>query len=369
VEGSVKQTPLYECHVKYGGRVIDFGGWALPVQYAGIIEEHSGVRSRAGLFDVSHMGEVTVKGKDALAFLQKLVSNDISTVKPGQVRYAHMLYPGGGCVDDLLVYRLGESEEDYMLVINAANTQKDYDWMRDVAQGFDFELANISDDTAELALQGPLAEAILSRLTDADLGTIKYYWCRPDVKVAGRTCLLSRTGYTGEDGFEIFCRPDDAVDLWEAIMEAGRTDGLQPVGLGARDSLRFEASMPLYGQELDAETSPLEAGLGRYVKLDKGDFIGKDALVQRKQEGLKKQLCGLEMIDRGIARTHYPVYNGDAEVGCVTSGMYSPTREKNLAMAYLPPELTEPGTTVEVGVRRRRIKARVIPMPFYRRPR
>jgi len=362
----LKKTPLYDCHVKYGGRVVDFGGWALSVQFKGILEEHKAVRQKAGLFDVSHMGEVRVEGKGALPFLQKLVSNNPSKLQKYQIQYAHMLYPNGGVVDDLLAYRLGD--EEFFIVINASNTTKDVAWMREVAARFaDVKLYDLSAATAELALQGPLAMQILQRLTKTDLKPIKYYWCLPGVKFGRAICLISRTGYTGEDGFEVFCTPEDAPALWDAIMDAGESDGLQPIGLGARDSLRFEACMPLYGQELDDKTTPLEAGLGKYVDLDKPDFIGREPLLEQARKGLPKKLVGFEMVDRGIARSHFRVLREGDEIGYVTTGMFSPTLGKNIGLAYVPPALAAVGNVFDVEVRGNPLQARIVPTPFYRR--
>ena len=367
--GEPKRTPFYQSHIKYGGKLIDFGGWALPVQYSGIIDEHHKVRKEAGLFDVSHMGEVTVEGENALAFLQYLVANDVARLEIGQILYTHMLYPTGGTVDDLLVYRTGE--KDYLLVINAANLEKDWNWIQEqAAKCENVKVANVSDDMAELALQGPKAEPILQKLTDYDLSSIKYYWLVKDINIDGVKCLVSRTGYTGEDGFEIFCAPGDAEDLWEKVMGAGEEFGLAPTGLGCRDTLRFEAGMPLYGQELDKETSPLEARLNRFVALDKEEhFIGKEALKKRLDEGLKKRLVGLEMLERAIPRSHYKIAKEGQEIGEVTTGSYSPTLERNIAMAYVTPGNTKLGTEVDVMIRNKARKAKIIKLPFYRRPR
>jgi aminomethyltransferase len=365
-----KKTPLYDLHVKYGGRVIDFGGWALPVQYTSIIEEHRTTREKAGLFDVSHMGEFRVTGKDPLGFLQRAVTNDIAKAEVGRCIYSPMCYPSGGCVDDLIVYRLGERE--YFVVVNAANTAKDFAWMTDILEGFEgTRLMDESAATAELALQGPKAEAILQKVTEIDLKEVGYYRVRDKVKVAGRTCMVSRTGYTGEDGFEIFSSPEDAPEVWEALMEAGRPEGLVPVGLGARDTLRFEASMPLYGQELDAERTPLEAGLGRFVSLDKGDFIGREALLAQKERGLERKLVGFEMVGRGIPRHEYPILDaaGEAEIGYVTSGSYAPSLEKNLGSGYVPVEMSGIGQKIHVGIRGRAVEAVVVRTPFYKRRR
>lgn len=365
-----RKTPLYDMHVKYGGRIIDFGGWALPVQYQGIIEEHLTCRAKAGLFDVSHMGEFRVTGSDPLGFIQRAVVNDISQGPVGKCTYSPLCYPSGGCVDDLIVYRLGDRE--YLIVVNAANAAKDFAWLGDIVKDFPgARLVDESAETAELALQGPKAEAILSRLTDTDLTGIGYYCCRDGVTVAGKRCLVSRTGYTGEDGFEIFSAPADAPAVWEAIMDAGRPDGLVPVGLGARDTLRFEASMPLYGQELDADRTPLEAGLGRFVSFDKGDYIGRAALAAQRDKGLERKLVGFEMVGRGIPRHNYPILDaaGDREVGYVTSGSPAPSLDKNLGMGYVPPELSGIGQKLNIGIRGKAVEAVVVKLPFYKRPR
>ncbi|MEW6031268.1 MAG: glycine cleavage system aminomethyltransferase GcvT [Bacillota bacterium] len=365
-----KKTPLYDQHVKCGGRIIDFGGWALPVQYSGVIEEHRATREKAGLFDVSHMGEFRVTGRDPLGFLQKTLVNDIAKAAVGRCVYSPMCYPSGGCVDDLIVYRLGE--KDYLVVVNAANTAKDLAWMSDIVRDFPgTTLADESAETAELALQGPRAVAILRKLTEEDIGSLGIWACRDGVVIAGRRCLLSRTGYTGEDGFEIFCSPGDAPVLWEAVMEAGRPEGLVPVGLGARDTLRFEAAMPLYGQEIDAERTPLEAGLDRFVSFDKGEYIGREALLAQKEAGLERRLVGLEMVGRGIPRHAYPVLDakGETEIGYVTSGSYAPWLEKNLGLAYVPVALSGIGQKLHVGIRGKAVEAVVVKTPFYRRTR
>jgi aminomethyltransferase len=357
-------------HIKDGGRVIDFGGWALPVQYTGVMEEHRTTREKAGLFDVSHMGEFRVTGKDALAFIQKAVVNDIAKAPVGKCIYSPLCYPSGGCVDDLIVYNLGE--DHYLIVVNAANTDKDFAWMSDILKDFPgADLVNESSETAELALQGPKAETILQKLTGEDLTGMRIWHCKDNVTVAGKKCLVSRTGYTGEDGFEIFSSNADAPVLWEAIMEAGRPEGLVPVGLGARDTLRFEAGMPLYGQELDAERTPLEAGLGRFVSFDKGDYIGREALAAQKAKGLERKLVGLEMVGRGIPRHNYPVLDakGEKEIGYVTSGSYAPSLDKNLGCAYVPVAMSGIGQKLNVGIRGKAVEAVVVKTPFYKRHR
>lgn len=362
----LKKTPLLAMHEKYGGKIIDFGGWALPVQFAGIIEEHLAVRQRAGLFDVSHMGEIDVRGPQALDLVQKLITNDASKLVLNQVLYTPMCYPDGGIVDDLLVYRL--AEDHFFLVVNASNIAKDFDWILKVAVGYPgAKVENLSDSIAQLALQGPLAEGILQKLTDTELSTIAYYHCRQGVSVAGCRCLVSRTGYTGEDGLEIYSKPEDAATLWEAILEEGSDEGVVPVGLGARDTLRFEARLPLYGHEINQEITPLEAGLGIFVKLEKPDFIGRDVLVRQKEEGLRRKLVGFEMVDRGIPRQGYPIAKDGVEVGFVSTGSYSPTLEKNIGLGYVPVDLSKTGTELEVVIRGKGVKAKVIRTPFYQR--
>lgn len=362
---TAKQTPLYETHVKYGGRIVEFGGWSLPVQYSGIKEEHQAVRTKAGLFDVSHMGEVEVSGSDGLAFVQKLVTNDVSKLAVNQILYTPMCYADGGTVDDLLVYK--RSENSYLLVINAANIEKDWNWMQDNAKGFDVSLSNVSDATAQLALQGPLAEEILAKLTDAPIADLKYYWFLPEVIVAGKTVLLSRTGYTGEDGFEIYCSPADVVFLWETIMETGKPFGILPAGLGCRDTLRFEACFPLYGHELSAQISPLEAGIGFFVKLDKGDFNGSAVLAEQKAAGVKRRVVGFEMIDRGVARAEYPVKVDGQQVGSVTTGSYAPSLDKNLGLAIIQAGFAKVGQKIDIEIRGKQVAAQIISKPFYKR--
>ncbi|SDF35837.1 glycine cleavage system aminomethyltransferase GcvT [Sporolituus thermophilus] len=362
---SDKKTPLYDIHVASGAKIIEFGGWLMPVQYTGIIEEHRAVRQAAGLFDVSHMGEVSVSGPDATAYVNRLVTNDASRLAVNQVMYTPMCYDHGGVVDDLLVYRLGEQE--YLLVINAANIDKDYAWMVQHAANYDVTVKNISDVTAELALQGPRAEAILQPLTDEDLSTIKYYWLRRHVRVDGIDCLISRTGYTGEDGFEIYCAPEEAGRLWNRLMEVGKPLGLVPAGLGARDTLRFEAGLPLYGHELSESITPLEAGLGVFVKFDKQSFIGYEALLAQKNAGVRRKIVGIEMVGRGIARAGYACHAADRVIGTVTSGTYAPTLDKNLALAILETEFSAPGTEVAVEIRGKLVEAKVVAKPFYKR--
>lgn len=358
----MKKTPLYEKHLESKGKMIDFGGWLLPVEYAGIIPEHEAVRNRAGLFDVSHMGEVTIEGEAAEAFLQRLVTNDISKMDAGQMNYSPMCYPNGGVVDDLLIYKYSSGK--YLLIVNAANTNKDVEWLRFNASG-NVEVKDESYKYAQLALQGPKAQRILQKLTDQNLEELRFFYFCHDVKIGTITALVSRNGYTGEDGFEILVKPGDAERLWDKIMEAGKNEGLMPAGLGARDILRFEVCLPLYGHEIDKEITPLEAGLGSFVKLDKEDFIGRNVLAEQKYYGLKRRLTAFEMTDRGIPRAGFEVFAGDQKIGHVTTGSYSPTLKRNIGLALLDEAFSAEGTELEVMIRNKRLKGRVIRKPFY----
>ncbi|MBC2163295.1 glycine cleavage system aminomethyltransferase GcvT [Listeria booriae] len=357
----LKKTPIFPLYEKYGAKTIDFGGWDLPVQFQGIKAEHEAVRTNAGLFDVSHMGEVTVKGAGSLDFLQKMLSNDISKLKPGKAQYNIMCYETGGVVDDLVVYMIAEN--DYLLVVNAANTDKDYEWLAEHATD-DVNVQNVSLEYGQLALQGPNAEAVLAKLTDADLGALGFFGFVDNVEVAGVRALVSRSGYTGEDGFEIYTKAEDAPAVWEAILK----EDVLPIGLGARDTLRFEANLALYGQELSKDISPLEAGVGFAVKLQKeADFLGKKALIAQKEAGLTRKSVGIELIDRGIPRHDYKVFAGDKEIGIVTSGTQSPTLGKNLGLALINIDYTALDSLVEVEVRNKKLQAKVVPTPFYKR--
>ena len=363
--GQLQRTPLFESYSKYGGKTIDFGGWELPVQFSSIKEEHEAVRTKAGLFDVSHMGEIFVTGNDSLAYLQRLVTNDVSKVKNGQAQYTAMCYEDGGIVDDLLVYKI--EDHHYMLVVNASNIEKDFDWMQQAAFG-DVKLENHSADYGLLAFQGPLAETILQRLTSEDLAEIKAFRFKTDVSVGGHSVIVSRTGYTGEDGFEIYANPEAAIALWDLILTEGAKDGAVPCGLGARDTLRFEACLALYGQELSDQISPLEAGLNFVVKLNKEeDFIGKAALASQKENGVPRKSVGIEMIDKGIPRHGYAVYLDDEKIGEVTTGTQSPTLKKNIGLALVSREHAELGTEIEVEIRNKRLKAKIVETPFYKR--
>ena len=360
---NLKKTSLFNTHEKYGGKIIDFSGWQLPVQYDGITSEHEATRNKAGLFDVSHMGEVEVKGKDAFKFVQNLVTNDVSILEDNQVLYTFMCYEDGGVVDDLLVYRF--NEEHFFLVINAGNIDKDFEWMKQNLDKHEIDVVNISDQVCQLAIQGPNAQEILQKLTDVDLTQIKFFYCKRNVDVDGVSCLVSRTGYTGEDGFEIYLDNDRAEYVWEKLMEAGKELGLKPVGLGARDTLRFEVALPLYGNELSKDITPLEAGLGFFVKLETDDFIGKEALVEQKSDGLKRKIVGFEMIDKGIPRHGYEVWADGKQIGFVTTGYASPTVKKNIGFAMVPIEYSKLGTPIEIKVRKRILKAQVVSKRFY----
>lgn len=358
----MKTTPLYENHCKLGGKMIDFGGWMLPVEYTGIIEEHKRVREAAGLFDVSHMGEITLMGRDAEKSLQHLITNDIASAGEHKVIYSPMCFENGGVMDDLIVYKY--SNEHYFLVVNAANTEKDFDWIQDNISG-DVKAENDSNKYAQLAIQGPEAESIIQKLTKTSLSEIGFFYFKPDVAIGGIKVILSRTGYTGEDGFEIYIPSDMASTIWDMVLEAGKNKGLLPVGLGARDTLRFEAALPLYGHELSKDITPFEAGLDHFVKLNKDEFIGKDALLLQKSDGLKRKLIGLEMLDRGIPRNGYDVSANGNKIGYVTSGSYSPSLGKNIGMALIETGYSDMETELDVIIRNRPVKAKVVKLPFY----
>ena len=359
------KTPLYEQHVSHNARIVDFAGWEMPIQYQGIISEHIATRRGAGLFDVSHMGEITINGPGAGAFINALVTNDISKAKAGRAVYSPLCMEDGGTVDDLLVYVLGD--DNYLLVVNAANTKKDYDWVREHAPA-GVMVENASRRYAQIAIQGPRALSVLAKLTKIDLDSIRYYRFVQDVTdIPGGPGLISRTGYTGEDGFEVYLPWDNAPVLWEALLEAGAPLGITPVGLGARDTLRLEAAMPLYGHELSAGITPLQAGLSRFVKFDKGDFIGRKALLAQSESGDYTRLIGLVLKDRGIPRAGYPVLSGETVIGEVTSGGQAPYLEEAIALALVPAGYTEPGKALSIGIRDRNVPAKVTALPFYKR--
>lgn len=358
-----KKTPLYDCHVACGGTIVPFAGYLLPVQYpTGIITEHTAVRTAAGLFDVSHMGEVVFSGKDALKNLNYILTNDFTSLADGRVRYSVMCNETGGCVDDLIVYRL--NEETYWVVVNAANREKDVAWMKAHAFG-DVSVRDISDDVAQLAIQGPQAKEIMLRLVPESSLPSKYYSFLNDVMIGGMKCLISQTGYTGEEGYEIYLSNEDAPEMWNLLLETGKDDGLIPCGLGARDTLRLEAGMPLYGHEMDDTISPLETGLNFGVKMGKDDFVGKKALEGRGEPEIKR--IGLRITGRGIAREHQAIYDGDRLIGQTTSGTHAPFLKYPIAMALVDINSADIGSSVEIDVRGRRVAAEVVSLPFYKR--
>jgi glycine cleavage system T protein (aminomethyltransferase) len=360
----VKRTALNAVHKAAGARMTEFGGWEMPIEYAGITQEHLAVRTAAGLFDVSHMGEISVRGPQALALLQEVTSNDVSRLKDFQAQYTALMYPQGSAVDDCVVHRLGE--DDYFVCVNAANTPKDYDWIvAHNARGA--EVQNISSEYSQLALQGPRAAAILGKVTGFDLAALRYYWCG-FAECCGVKGLLARTGYTGEDGFEFYFPPQHSGQVWNALLEAGREEGIEPVGLGARNTLRLEAGYPLYGHELDKDTTLLEARLGWICKLDKGAFIGREALQKQRAEGVRKKLVGFEMLEPGIARDGYPVWVEGERAGRVTSGSPAPFLKKNIGLAYVPSAAAENGREITIEIRARKVRARQVALPFYKRP-
>jgi aminomethyltransferase len=365
LSGSLKKTPLNASHRALGARMVEFGGWDMPVEYSGISDEHLAVRTRAGLFDVSHMGQIEIAGSDALKAVQHITTNDASRLSIGQAHYSALPTPDGTFVDDVLTYRL--ADDHYMLVVNAGNIMKDFNWIAAQIAGIgDAVAVNTSSRYALLAIQGPAARDVLQTLTAIPLSDIKYYWFTTG-EVAGVRVTVSRTGYTGEDGFEVFSPPASAQRVWDAMLAAGRPAGLVPVGLGARDTLRLEAAMRLYGNDIDETTTVLEADLGWTVGWKKESGIGLDVLRRQKAAGVSRKLVGFEILERAIARHGYPVYVDGAKVGDVTSGTQTPYLKKSIGMAYLPVDRTAAGTEFEVDVRGRRVRAQVVPMPFYKR--
>ncbi len=365
----MKRTPMYERHAAAGGRMVDFGGWELPVQYdaTGIKTEHLAVRSKAGLFDVSHMGEITVEGPGAEKWLSRLVTNDIFVMKDSQVQYNIMCTEAGGVVDDLLVYRYGP--EKFLLVVNAANVDKDWDWLRKHLPGDGVILENISMKTAETALQGPAAEAVLARVAGFDPSALKFFTFTDGVSVGGIPAIVSRTGYTGEDGFEIYVPWEKGAELWDLLLDAGKDSGLIPIGLGARDSLRFEAGLPLCGHEYTDTLGPLEAGFGFFVKVDKpGGFIGQPVLKRQKEEGLRRKIVGLRLEDKGVPRAGMDVADPSGKiVGTVTSGGYCPSLDANMALCCVETPAPAEGESLSVVIRDRPKQGVVVKRPFYDR--
>ena len=366
---NLKKTPLNEAHRALGGKMVDFGGWDMPVQYsAGVIEEHMATRTRAGLFDVSHMGEIWVEGADAIDFVNRITTNDVTKLVDGQAHYSALTNEKGGVVDDLLVYRF--DVDKLLLVVNAGTTEKDWDWITSQKKDENVTLTNASADYCQIAIQGPHAFGILQRLTETDLGEIKYYHFTMG-KVDGVESIISRTGYTGEDGFEVYADAKYARQLWDKLLETGdygKPEGILPCGLAARNTLRLESAMSLYGHELGDDISPLEANLGWITKLQKGDFVCSGALKKEKEAGLKRRIVGFEMTQPGIARDGYDVYIEDKRVGYVTSGSPAPFLKKNIGLAFLPVEFANDGQEIKIDVRGKHLSAKVVPTPFYKRP-
>lgn len=358
-----QRTPLYDCHLEAGAKMVEFAGWEMPVRYASEIDEHHAVRRAAGLFDVSHMGEIRVHGPGALDYLQRLTPNNVAKLKPGRAHYSALLTETATYLDDLLIYQL--ADDDYLVVVNASNIESDYAHMLSVPHA-DCQIDNDSSRYALLALQGPKSLDILSRHTQTDAAAIRYYRFA-EGKVDGKDCIISRTGYTGELGVELYVDPADAPHLWRTLLASGAEDGLLPAGLGARDTLRLEAGMALYGHEIDDTTTPFEAGLEWVVKFAKGDYLGRTVLEGQKEHGVTRRLVGFEVQGRGIARQGHRVLVDDEGVGQVTSGTWSPTLEKAIGTAYVPTEMSAEGTELTLEVRKRRLPALVVPMPFYRR--
>jgi aminomethyltransferase len=355
-----------------GAKMVEFSGWDMPVEYpkvGGLVAEHMAVRSGVGVFDVSHMGDIRVHGPQALAAIQFMTMNDASKLATGQCQYSALLYPQGTFVDDVIVHKMGDT--DYLLVINAGTREKDFNWVRDQAKGFDCKVENLSDNYTQIAIQGPKGVNTLQKLTDVDLSTVKFYWFTHGTVCGLPNILIARTGYTAEDGFEIYVPTDEATSarVWNAVMDAGKEFGIVPCGLGSRNTLRLEGKLPLYGHEISDTITVWEAGLDRFIKMEKGDFTGRAALEKQKQEGVKRLLVGLENVDRGIPRDGYKVFDlGGKEIGYVTSGSPAPFLKKNIALAYVPVELSAVDTEVAVEIRGQKVKCKVVPTPFYKRP-
>ncbi len=358
----IKKTPFYDIHQKLGARIVEFAGYYMPVQYRSITEEHKRVRESVGIFDLSHMGEFMVSGHGARQFVQHAVTNDVYSLEIGQVLYSCMCYPDGGIVDDLLIYNLGDR---YMLVVNASNIEKDFAHLMSLKKHDDVELADLSDETALLAIQGPDAEKVMAKMTDYDLPSMRFYWSAT-AKVAGAEIIFSRTGYTGEEGFELYFSPQHAEHIWNTAMDASKEFDGEPVGLGARDSLRLEMKYALYGNDIDETTNPFEAGLGWTVKLDSGDFVGRSALEKLKAEGLKRKLIAFELKERGFPRQHYPIVVGGKQVGEVSSGTFSPMLEKGIGIGYVPMENSKIGTEIGIDIRGKIARAEIVKAPFYK---
>jgi aminomethyltransferase len=372
VAAPVRKTALNATHRQMGAKMVDFNGWDMPVEYpsvGGLMKEHLAVRNGVGIFDVSHMGDIRISGPQALDAVQHITMNDAAGMGIGQCRYSAMLYPQGTFVDDVIVHRMGE--EDYMLVINAGTREKDVNWVTDNTRQFDCKVENLSDNFTQIAIQGRKGVDTLQKLTDADLSKVKFYWFTHGTVCGLKNILIARTGYTAEDGFEIYIPTDEATSsrVWNEVLEAGKEYGAIPCGLGARNTLRLEGKLPLYGHEISDSINVWEAGLDRFLKMEKGEFVGRDALEKAKTAGLTRTLVGLESIDRGIPRDGYPVMDLDCkEMGYVTSGSYAPFLKKNIALAYVPVEQSEIGNEVNVQCRTTPVKCKVVPTPFYKRP-
>jgi len=368
----IRKTALNAVHRQMGGKMVDFNGWDMPVEYpaaGGLMKEHMAVRTGVGVFDVSHMGDIRISGPQALEAVQHITMNDAAGMGIGQCRYSAMLYPEGTFVDDVIVHRLGE--EDYMLVINAGTREKDVDWVTGNTGQFNCGVENLSDNYTQIAIQGPKGVDTLQKLTDADLPKVKFYWFTHGTVCGLKNILIARTGYTAEDGFEIYVPTDEETSarVWNEVLEAGKEFGIVPCGLGARNTLRLEGKLPLYGHEISNEINVWEAGLERFLKMEKGEFVGRDALAKAKEKGITRTLVGLESIDRGIPRDGYQVMDLDCkEIGYVTSGSYAPFLKKNIALAYVPIEQSEIGHEVNVQCRTTPVKCKVVPTPFYKRP-
>ena len=370
---TIRRTALNGVHRRMGAKMVEFNGWDMPVEYpsaGGIMAEHNAVRTGVGIFDVSHMGDIRLIGPEALAAVQQISMNDASRLAIGQAQYSALLYPQGTFVDDVIVHRLGE--DDYFLVINAGTREKDFNWVRDNTRHFNCRLEDLSDNFTQIAIQGPKGVNLLQKLTDANLSSVKFYWVTRGTVCGLKDTLIARTGYTAEDGFEIYIPADEvtSVRVWNEILEAGKEFGVVPCGLGSRNTLRLEGSLSLYGHEISDTINVWEAGLDRFCKMEKPDFVGHAALEKAKAAGLKRMLVGLEMVERGIARDDYKVLDEDGrEIGYVTSGSPAPFLKKNVAMAYVPLESAKVGSTVKVEIRGQGVKAQVVPTPFYKRPR
>jgi len=360
----MKKTPINNLHKELKGRLIDFGGWELPVSYTSIIEEHNAVRNNAGIFDVSHMGEIEIIGSDATQFINYMITNNISNMNNNQIIYSPMCYESGGCVDDLLVYK--KNNKEYLLVVNASNVDKDYDWIATQSKEYNVTVINKSPQYAQIALQGPKAQEILQQIADIDLNTISFFTFNENVKLNKITALVSRTGYTGEDGFEIYLDSNKGEEIFKTLLEIGKDKGLLPCGLGARDTLRFESALALYGHELSKDITPVEAGLKYFIKLDNHEFIGKKVISEQIENKPKRVLVGFEMIDKGIARNGYEVFDQeDNKIGFVTSGSFAPTLKKYLGIALIKRKYMKKETLIYIGVRNKKLQAKVVKKPFY----